>query len=80
MHKHKTTEVGVCMCGGSEDTDNETLVVAVYSMTQQTEDCGKCYVKFHCIVVSQVSCDQSLVVPEFEALKLFSAVRNYRNV
>jgi hypothetical protein len=68
------------MCGATEDTDNQTLVVGVYSMMQQTEDCRKCYVKFRSIVIGQVACDQLSVIPEFEVLKLFSRVRNHHNV
>lgn len=71
MHKHKTIEVGVCMCGGTKDTDNETLVVDVDPMMQQSEDCGKCCVKVHSFVLGQVRCDQSSVIIEFKILKLF---------
>jgi hypothetical protein len=80
MHKHKTTEVRVCMCGGTKDTDNETLVVGVDPMMQQTEDCGKCYVKVHSFVFGAVTCDQSSVTLQFKILILFWGIRNYRYV
>lgn len=68
------------MCGGTKDTDNETLVVGAGSMMQQTEDCGKCYVKVHSFVFGQVRCDQSSVILELKILKLILGIRNCRDV
>lgn len=56
----------VCVCEGTKDIDNETLVVCVDPMMQRSGYCVKCAVKVHTLVSSEVSHDQSSVAFELK--------------